>query len=236
MTIRAILFDKDGTLLDFWPSWGPIAVAAAAHAAGGDEELAAHLLRVAGLGLDGHEADPGSVFAAGSAAEIAALWVAAGAPFTAERLTVELDALFRASVGSVVPVGDLRAILGRLAALGHRLGIASSDGEAAIRATVTRFGLDDLVEFVAGWDSGLGGKPGPGMVLGFSRAIGIAPAEIAVVGDTLHDLEMAEAAGAGLRVGVLTGTGTRERLAARADLVLGSIAELADRLAGPSTE
>jgi phosphoglycolate phosphatase len=52
-----------------------------------------------------------------------------------------------------------------------------------------------------------------------------------MVGDNLHDLEMARAAGAGLRIGVLTGTGTREELAPHADLCLASIAELPDALA-----
>ena len=47
-----------------------------------------------------------------------------------------------------------------------------------------------------------------------------------VVGDTLHDLAMGRTAGVGLKVGVLTGTGTQASLAAHADMVLGSIAEL----------
>ncbi|TBW38732.1 HAD family hydrolase [Siculibacillus lacustris] len=232
--IRAILFDKDGTLLDFWPSWGPIAVRAGTHAARGDAALAERLLAVAGIGLDGRRADPDSVFAAGSAADIARVWIAAGAPGDVDSLTHELDAIFCAAVGDVVPVGDLAAILGRLARRGYRLGIASSDGEAAIRATVERFGLEGLIDFVAGWDSGHGGKPGPGMVLAFCRAIGVAPEAVAVVGDTLHDLAMARAADAGLRVAVLTGTGTRARLAAEADVVLGSIAELEALLVDPA--
>lgn len=226
MTIRAILFDKDGTLLDFWPSWGPIGLAAAALAARGDVGLEARLLEAAGIALDGRRAEPGSVFAAGSAAEIAEIWVAEGVPWTVLDLTAALDDLFRGAVDRVVPVGDLAAILGGLRARGFRIGIASSDGEAAIRATVARFGLAAHVEFVAGWDSGHGGKPGPGMVEAFCRAIGVAAAEVAVVGDTLHDIAMARAAAAGLAVGVLTGTGTEDRLGAVADRVIPSIVGL----------
>jgi phosphoglycolate phosphatase len=230
--IRAILFDKDGTLLDFWPSWGPIAVAAADLAARGDAAHAEALLTAAGIGLDGRRAAPGSVFAAGSAQEIAEIWVAAGVAWEVPALTAALDALFRASVDAVVPVGDLAAILAGLKERGYRLGIASSDGEAAIRATVARFGLEPLVEFVAGWDSGHGGKPGPGMVEAFCRHVGVAPAEVAVIGDTLHDIGMARAAAAGLAVGVLTGTGDAEMLAAVADRVIPSITTLADLLDG----
>jgi phosphoglycolate phosphatase len=231
-SIRAILFDKDGTLLDFWPSWGPIGVKAADLAARGDAGLAEALLEAAGIGLDQRQAAPGSVFAAGSAKEIAEIWVAAGVAWEVPALTAALDDLFRASVDAVVPVGDLEAIFAGLRARGLRIGIASSDGEAAIRGTVARFGLDDHVTFVAGWDSGHGGKPGPGMVEAFCRHLDVAPAEVAVVGDTLHDIGMARAAAAGLAVGVLTGTGSAEMLAAVADRVIPSIVDLADLLDG----
>ncbi|MDK9695509.1 MAG: HAD family hydrolase [Siculibacillus sp.] len=223
---RAILFDKDGTLLDYWASWGSVNRAAVKLAAAGDAALASRLFEVGGVDENGSAASAHSLLAAGSAHDIARVWVAAGARFTVPELTRALDDLFRASVGDMVPVGDLPAILGGLAARGLGLGIASSDGEAAIRDTVVRFGLTDLVDFVCGWDSGHGPKPEPGMVHAFCRAVGVAPAEVVMVGDTLHDIEMGRAAGCGLVVGVLTGTGTREVLGGVADLVLDGIADL----------
>ena len=229
---RAILFDKDGTLLDYWASWGPINRAAAELAAAGDPTFAARLLAVGGVDQSGRAASPDSLLAAGSAHDIARIWVAAGAGFTVPALTRALDDLFRASVADVVPVGDLAAILGGLKARGLALGIASSDGEAAIRATVERFSLADFVDFVAGYDSGHGPKPEPGMVRAFCRATGIPPSEVAMVGDTLHDLEMGHAAGCGLKIGVLTGTGTRDRLGEFADLVLDGIFDLERALFG----
>ncbi len=223
---RAILFDKDGTLLDYWASWGPINRAAAKLASRDDPAFAARLLAVGGVDETGRGASADSLLAAGSAHDIARLWVAAGAGFTVPTLTRALDDLFHASVADVVPVGDLPAILGGLKRRGLALGIASSDGEAAIRATVERFGLSGLVDFVAGYDSGHGPKPEPGMVHAFCRSTGLAPADVAMVGDTLHDLEMGRAAGCGLKIGVLTGTGTREVLGEHADLVLDGIADL----------
>ncbi len=64
------------------------------------------------------------------------------------------------------------------------------------------------------------------MALAFCAATGLSPGEIAVVGDSVHDLAMARAAGAKLAVGVLTGVSSREVLAAHADLVVGSVGEL----------
>jgi phosphoglycolate phosphatase len=64
------------------------------------------------------------------------------------------------------------------------------------------------------------------MVLAFCDAIGAHPQEIAVVGDAIHDLAMGRAAGAGLTVGVLSGTSGRDDLEIGADVILDSIVDL----------
>lgn len=225
-TLRAILFDKDGTLLDYEKTWGGINRAAAALAGAGDPELAARLLDLGGVDPSSGLTRADSLLAAGNTREIAQAWVAAGSPHEVGALTRQLDALFTQSAALAVPVTDLAALFGRLTARGLVLGIASSDSEAAIRATLRTFRIEAHVRAVIGYDSGFGSKPGPGMVLGFSALTGIAPAEIAVVGDNLHDMEMARAAGAGWRIGVLTGTGSAAGLARAADLCLPSIAAL----------
>ena len=64
------------------------------------------------------------------------------------------------------------------------------------------------------------------MVEGFAAATGLAAAEIAVIGDNLHDLDMGRSAGAGLVIGVLSGTGSRRELAPSADHLLDDVAGL----------
>ena len=105
------------------------------------------------------------------------------------------------------------------------LGVATSDSEAGAKASLTPFNILDMLDFVCGYDTGHGIKPGPGMVHGFCKTIGVAENEVAVVGDNLHDLHMARAAGA-LAIGVLTGTSTHTDLALDADHVIGNIDEL----------
>jgi phosphoglycolate phosphatase len=63
------------------------------------------------------------------------------------------------------------------------------------------------------------------MVQAFAREIGAEPAEIALVGDTLHDLDCARAAGA-VAIAVLSGVATREDLAPHADYVIADIGDL----------
>ena len=113
-----------------------------------------------------------------------------------------------------------------LRARGLKLGVATSDGRRAAEATLQGFGVLELLDFIAGYDSGHGIKPDPGMVLAFCEQVGLVPGEVAVVGDNLHDLEMGRRAEAGLLIGVLSGTSGRPELAPAADHLLASVADL----------
>ncbi len=224
--ILGILFDKDGTLLDYHLSWSTLNSRAANLAARDDGTLGAHLLAIGGLDPDTGRVRSGSLLAAGTTTEIAQAWINAGSRFDLGTLTFGIDEIFRAGVATVVPVLDLAAFFRRLKARGLALGIASSDSEAAIRMTADRFGFTTHVDFIVGYDSGYGAKPGPGMLNAFAANARLTPETIAVVGDNLHDMEMAHNGNAGLKIAVLTGTGSRAELAPAADLCLDSIADL----------
>jgi phosphoglycolate phosphatase len=103
-----------------------------------------------------------------------------------------------------------------------------------------RLGLLSELSLVMGYDSVPDPKPGPGMVRKFCECCGTLPLEVAVVGDNVHDVEMARAAGAGLAIGVLTGNARREHLEAHADYLIDSVeglpALLADLDAGSGGE
>lgn len=216
-SIRAILFDKDGTLIGYDASWGPVNRELAAIAANGDAALADRLLMACGMDPVSGHVTPDSLLAAGNTVQIAQGLVAAGSPCDLLDLTQRLDQLFTQAAGKSVAVTDLKAFFARLKGRGYKLGIASSDNEASIRELARRFGFEADLDFVAGYDSGHGTKPQPGMVLGFCKAIGISPDCVAVVGDNNHDLHMGKNAGAGLCIAVLTGTGSKESLSADCD-------------------
>lgn len=225
--IRGVVFDKDGTLFHYDATWLPVNRLAAQAVAGGDTGLAERLLVSAGYDPRRGKVRPDSPLAAGSAAELAALWAAQVPGRGAEELTALLDRIFEEQgLAHAAPVTDLAALFARLHDRGLALGIATNDSLAAATATVGRFGLVALVDFLAGYDAGYGVKPDPGVIRAFCAETGLEPREVAVVGDNLHDLEMGRRGGAGLVVGVLTGTGSHEVLAPVADRVLESIADL----------
>ncbi len=224
--IAGILFDKDGTLLDFDASWGPVNRKVALMAADGDQTLADRLLTACGMDPVTGAIVPDSLFASANTVEIAEGMIDAGSPFTLQGLVPKIDDCFAEAAQLSVPVTELKPLFARLHGKGIRLGIASSDNERSIRVAAERFGILPYVDFVAGYDSGHGKKPEAGMVLGFCAATGLAPSEVAVVGDNNHDLHMGHNAGAGLKIGVLSGTGSRETLALHSDMVLADITEL----------
>lgn len=234
--IRGILFDKDGTLIDYDATWLPLNREAALFAAAGDPELALRLLEVGGADPHTGAVRADSLFAAGATPEIAAAWIAAGSPYDLDLLVPEMDRIFRSATTAVIrpTIADPAGLFRRLRDRGLKLGVASSDGEVAIRGTLAMFGLLDLVDFIAGYDSGHGHKPNPGMVYGFCDATGLPPGAVLMVGDNRHDMAMGRAAGAGLCVGVLSGTGTAQTLAGLADLCLPDIGGLEGLLDGAS--
>ena len=223
MTISAILFDKDGTLIDYHRTWTSINREAALFAAGGDNDLAFKLLTVGGWDAAAQRVAANSALAAATASEIAELWSEHGSRIAAAQLTKDIDEIFSRGMSGAVPVTDLARLFAELKGRGLALGIASSDNAASVNTLAKDHGLTEHLDFAAGYDSGHGTKPGPGMLLAFCDAVDCAPSETAVVGDNDHDMAMAEAGGAGLRIAVLTGTGTRAGLEPRSDWCIENI-------------
>lgn len=232
--IAGILFDKDGTLFDFERSWAAI-IRALIDEIAPDFATAARLAETGGFDLATGRFAAGSPLVAGTNAEIAALWAPLSPGLVPDDIVARLDAAAHAAFADpakLVPtVPDLGGHLGALRQAGYRLGLATHDSERAARRQLAGVGALVHFDFIAGYDSGHGAKPGPGMLTAFARATGLAPAAIAVVGDSRHDLDMARRGGAGLAVGVLTGPAEAGELAPFADHVIASIADLPALLA-----
>jgi phosphoglycolate phosphatase len=230
--IRAILFDKDGTLLDFEATWAPMYRALALELADGDARRALAMLVAGGLDATTGRVRSGSVLGAGTSADMVRLWFPLlGADEGAARVAL-IDARCHAHGrrGSVV-VDGVAEVLADLAAEGFAMGVATNDATAAATAAMAALGFAARLPHIYGYDSVPNPKPAPDSVLAFAAAVGVRPHAVAVVGDNRHDMEMARAAGAGAAVGVLTGNSSAGDLAPLADVVLPSIRELPGWLA-----
>jgi phosphoglycolate phosphatase len=225
--IAGILFDKDGTLIDFRGTWDGWARDLIAEATGDDAAAAARLAAAMRFDLETGGFAPDSPIIAGTAEEAAAL-VAAGLGRD-DVDAVERWIADRAKDAQMAPVVPLAPLCDRLRAAGHALGVATNDAEAVAHANLASLGLTAAFDFVAGFDSGHGGKPGPGMVTAFCAAMDLPPAACVMVGDSPHDLLAGRAAGA-RTVAVLTGISGAADLAPLADAVLPDIGHLPDWL------
>lgn len=227
--IKGIVFDKDGTLLDFHGTWVPRMRAILMQLCGGDVEFAMQLAVAVGYDERQQRVRSGSILAAGNNLEIAQAWSKPLGRSEQELETILNREFASDAAGHSVAVDGLTPSLQRLHAMNYTLGVATMDSEAGIEATLASFGCLDLFDFKAGYDSGHGSKPGPGMVLGFCDAMDLVPQQVMVVGDNTHDLHMGLSAGAGVVVGVLTGTSVTSELH-EAHYVLDSIADLPELL------
>ncbi len=80
--------------------------------------------------------------------------------------------------------------------------------------------------FVAGADDVYPPKPAPEAILAACAQVGVTPARTMMVGDSTTDMLMAQRAGVGFRLAVLTGVMDRATLEPHADLVLASLEQM----------
>ncbi len=231
MEIKGILFDKDGTLFDYHRTWMPLNHQAAKLTARGDEKVARSLMVAGGWHPETDTIGAGSLLAAHTNREIAEAWAGHVGGWDTDILTSALNDLFtRGGSETATPVTDLPVFLRGLRNLDLSLGVATSDSDASANAMLQQFGATDLLDFIAGFDSGHGPKPEPGMVHAFCATTNLSLAQIIMVGDNRHDMEMGRNAGVAFCVGVLTGTSNRAELEQEAEYVLDDVTGLPDLL------
>lgn len=222
--IAGILFDKDGTLFDFNATWGAWTRAMLVAEAGDDPILCERLAATLGYDMENARFHQGSIVIA-STVDVVADAILGVLPGDVDKTAL----IGRMNAGSAqvaqVEAVPLRAYTSGLRQLGLTLGLVTNDAEGPALRHLDKAGIRSDFAFVAGYDSGFGAKPGPGQLIGFCHATGLAPDVCVMVGDSTHDLHAGRAAGM-LTVGVLTGPAPRDELAGLADIVLDSIADI----------
>ncbi|OYX13520.1 MAG: hydrolase [Rhizobiales bacterium 32-66-8] len=228
--LKALLFDKDGTLVDFDRTWGPAAGAVMRTLAEGDGAALVRLEEISAYVPDEARFLPTSPLVSGSSAHYGPMWAEALGQPADSAFLARIDHLFRIEgMRSLTPIGAPANILARLQAAGYLQAIVTNDAEANAREQMEALGLLPYLSAIHGYDSGFGSKPGAGMVQALVTRHALDPGSVAVIGDSAHDL--AAARGAGTRfILVTSGPAPVDDLFAQADLVLDSIADLPDHL------
>ena len=131
-----VLFDKDGTLIDFQLTWGP-AVYAVIHAlADGDSALMQAQAEALHFSIETRRFLEASPLVAGSTADYGFRWAQALGRTDLAVLKAEIDALSAVeSLRALTPIAETPAVFSALSAMGLRLGIATNDSETERPAT-----------------------------------------------------------------------------------------------------
>lgn len=226
-----VIFDKDGTLIDFKRMWGHwiLELARRLETETG-QPIAAPLFKAMAFDANTKIMDPAGPLSIAPQAEqrhlILAVLQQSGLSAAQSETALTAAWYLPDPVKLAHPLADLTALFGTLRHNGAKIGIATADDRAPTLATLKGLGLSAMVDGLACADDGRPIKPAPDMILNICRTLDIAPAKTIMVGDNADDLRMGRAAGVGLTIGMLSGVSARADLTPFADIILGSVAEL----------
>ncbi|HHY46349.1 MAG TPA: HAD family hydrolase [Firmicutes bacterium] len=232
----AVLFDKDGTLTDGFTYWKGVAEArlrALSDILSLPARITEACRKTLGITPDGRF-DPQGPFILTSQKEemivIATALYQHG--FRWDEAVAKVEDSYRIAESRLDITGISKAIPGARKALegllnsGVHTGVVTTDTSGRARRMLAAAGLEDVIETIVGVDNVPLGKPHPDSIFRACDELGVEPSQVVYVGDTPTDMRTGLNAGVMLKIGVLTGAGSRETLEPLADVVLASVAEI----------
>jgi phosphoglycolate phosphatase len=239
-----VIFDKDGTLIDFAELWAHYTTSAVEALMGAIEipgakaethaQLRADLYAILGYDPSSRRFDTQSpvvtaplptlyTLAAGVLYRHGWGWLDAELQVQRAMIPTMNEPLRREMVHATAP---LPALFGALRDAGVQIAVITSDDRTPTLAALTWLDVAQEVAFVACADDGYPYKPAPEAIWVACQTLGVDLTRTVMVGDSTTDMLMGQRAGVGLRVAVLTGMMAATVLAPLADVVLPSIGEI----------
>lgn len=238
--IKGILFDKDGTLIDFFALWETAARKVIPRLLLElkilvTEELTEAVLDSIGVYPTG--IDPKGALAYQSYHGNAERIKTCLQYYSIEKQTEEIEALLERlfyeettkEEAQIIGLADLKALFGTIRQRQIKIGVATADTEESTRYCLARLGVLEDLDYMGTDDGRNRPKPAPDMLLQFCETCNLRPEEVLVVGDTANDLLFAKNAHA-MFCGVLSGVSEEKDYEGKADWILPSIAELPEAL------
>ena len=236
---RLIIFDKDGTLIDFAATWVPLIrkrVSFLLKALGrSDPELGAFLLKSWGIDPVSGKIDPRGPCPVSPRSDEIVIGTMAlyqkGYPWDEAKQWV-VQAFDEADADGdwrekVVPIGGVQTFLFRLREHGLRTALATNDERKDTEAILNHLGMQGLFDVLLCAGEVNLPKPHPETIFAICRQLRINLKDTVMVGDSVADMMAGKRAGVALTIGILEGGVTpREELEKVADLVANSIRDL----------
>lgn len=230
---EAIIFDKDGTLIDFDAMWGTWTLQLA------DRLQASVKLDVRQALCDSYGYDiarrkilPDGKLTCTPMWKLRELMLdvaqSAGISDHQAQGVVEEAWFVPDPVTLAKPFTNVRKLFTNIHERGIKIAIATTDDRKPTEAMLRAFSVTDLITTMVCADDGIKAKPAPDMVTTICARMNIDPRRAIVIGDTVADLQMGRSAGAGYVIGVLSGVGLLEHLTPLADILIDTVDSLQD--------
>lgn len=235
--IDLVIFDKDGTLIDFHHLWGQKAVLWVqwlVKQVNGDNMLKNALYRTIGYDPIRQRTINDSPLAVTPMPKL--YTIAAAVLYQHGVGWHEAEDCVQASLRHSIEAlpthelvkarGDVAGVCRRLQAAGVKMAIATSDSRAPTEATIPLLGIEEQISLIVCGDDNLPGKPAPDGLWHVGQQLGVEPSKMMFVGDTVSDMLTGINAKVACRVGILGGVGDRVALETHAHVVLESVEEI----------
>ena len=225
---QAIIFDKDGTLIDFDAMWGnwTLQLASRLEASIG-LDIRGALCECYGYDIVRHQTLPDGKLTCTPMWRLRELMIeivkSHGISTIDAYRAVEKAWHVPDPVTLAQPFTDTQKLLTNIHKLGIKIAIATTDDRDPTEAMLKAFGVKDLVATIICADDGINAKPAPDMVTTICARLNVDPSKVIVIGDTAADLQMARSAGAGYVIGVLSGVGSLANLTPLADILIDTV-------------
>lgn len=199
--LKAIIYDKDGTLIKFDPFWVPVTKAAIRElfkAAITDPEMLDKSVADAEttVGIHGEVADPQGIISKGTYADVAEvfneLFSRRGISAVITRRDVEAAIEHNLDSGMIeAACKNLREVLEN-ARRRAALYLVTTDNRAITAKCLDALGIADLFDGVYCDDGATPAKPDPAVANEIMKKLGAKPSDVYMIGDTMTDARFAK--------------------------------------------
>ncbi len=236
--VAGVLFDKDGTLIDFhsmWLYWTQSFIDHLEDAIPAFAKIKDQFKASIGWSRTDDRLEPNSILASAPTEDILILaarqlchtgipWDDAWRQTTASLLNVERSLPWSTLTS---PVPGVVETLRNLKTAGIAVAVVTADTRRRALEDLDRIGALDYVDVVLGHDSVTQSKPNPEMAKLACERLNISEDAAVIVGDTATDIYTGKRAGLRATIGVLSGAADSDELFGVADYLLDSVASIA---------
>ncbi len=243
--IRGILFDKDGTLFNYGEVWGSVidnmlrTTIPMNKLTDEEKERCLHSFEVViGVDKDGNNYPEGILFRHNNIPSAIIRLVATSIKYRLNIYKVTkafLNLMKRSDYGidekiKQMNFSNVKSVFRACKNRGMIIGIVTNDITSSTKLFIERMGVEDLISYIRCGDSDCKKKPNAEAIRQFCEEYEISEDEVAVVGDTIIDMEFAKNGKVGYSVALLTGSGDKEALQKLSNVIY---PELIDMLKDP---